>query len=114
MVSTAVDSQTRRPLPDSQALEKKINNGGLVKDGAHGQAVSEAQDLLKAHGFAPGAPDGKMGQNTHDAVVKFQTSRGIKKDGIIGPETLRELRTPTTGVDRRQPGVDRGTTPAPQ
>lgn len=96
-------------LPTARALERQIERGDLVRRGSEGAAVREAQTLLKAHGFDPGRTDGSMGRNTTDAVQRFQTSRGIRVDGVIGPETIRELRTPTTGVDRRT-GTDRGVT----
>jgi hypothetical protein len=84
----------------------------VVRNGSEGAAVREAQTLLKAHGFDPGRIDGDMGRNTTDAVRRFQTSRGIRVDGVIGQETMRELRTPTTGVDRRT-GTDRGVSAPP-
>jgi peptidoglycan hydrolase-like protein with peptidoglycan-binding domain len=99
-------------LPTARALERQIQRGEMVRNGSEGAAVREAQTLLKAHGFDPGRVDGDMGRNTTDAVRRFQTSRGIRVDGVIGPETMRELRTPTTGVDRRT-GTDRGVTAPP-
>jgi peptidoglycan hydrolase-like protein with peptidoglycan-binding domain len=99
-------------LPSARALERQIERGGVVRNGSEGAAVREAQQLLKAHGFDPGRVDGDMGRNTTDAVRRFQTSRGIRVDGVIGTETMRELRTPTAGVDRRT-GTDRGVTPQP-
>jgi peptidoglycan hydrolase-like protein with peptidoglycan-binding domain len=96
-------------LPRSEALQREVESGRVLKQGARGAAVSEAQSLLQAHGFSVGdkGVDGKLGPDTRAALTKFQQSRGIDADGAIGPDTLRELRTPTTGVDARR-GVDRG------
>lgn len=107
-----VETSSASSLPTARALERQIERGQVVRNGSEGAAVREAQTLLKAHGFDPGRIDGDMGRNTTDAVRRFQTSRGIRVDGVIGPETMRELRTPTAGVDRRT-GTDRGVTAPP-
>lgn len=107
-----VETSTPSSLPTARALERQIQRGESVRNGSEGTAVREAQTLLKAHGFDPGRIDGDMGRDTTNAVRRFQTNRGIRVDGIIGPETMRELRTPTTGVDRRT-GSDRGVTAPP-
>jgi hypothetical protein len=105
MVATV--APRRDSLPTSVQLQRQLEQGRTIHVGSHGEAVREAQQLLKAHGFDPGRVDGDMGTKTRAAVEAFQRSRGITVDGVIGRETLRELRTPTTGVDSRR-GVDRG------
>jgi peptidoglycan hydrolase-like protein with peptidoglycan-binding domain len=114
MPTSINDRPTTRPasLPSSTQLENAIQREGLVEKGNDGAAVREAQALLKAHGVHVDV-DGQFGPKTHDAVVAFQRSRGIAADGLIGPDTLRELRTPTTGVDNRT-GRDTGITARPQ
>ncbi len=101
-----------RPLPSTPALQRTVQHGDLIKQGAHGAAVKDAQLLLQAHGFSvgPHGADGVLGNDTARALRAFQTKRGIAHDTTIGPETLRELRTPTAGVDARK-GVERGTVP---
>jgi GH24 family phage-related lysozyme (muramidase) len=53
--------------------------------------VKEIQTLLKAHGFDCGPIDGDYGPKTKAAVVAFQTSLGLKGDGIVGPYTWAKL-----------------------
>lgn len=99
-------------LPASAQLERQVGAGQLVQRGQDGPGVREAQALLQAHGHQLNV-DGDFGPQTRDAVIAFQRSRGVGADGVIGPETLRELRTPAGGVDRRT-GTDRGVTPSTQ
>lgn len=93
----------------SAQLEQTIESGRTLSRGARGDAVREAQTLLESHGCSVGPKgiDGKLGPDTHAAITKFQQSRGLRPDGVIGADTLRELRTPTAGVDSRR-GADRG------
>ncbi|WP_176085940.1 peptidoglycan-binding protein [Martelella sp. HB161492] len=55
--------------------------------------VKEAQELLTARGFDPGAIDGWFGQKTKAAVLAYQMAHPhLVNDGIIGPATLAQLR----------------------
>lgn len=55
--------------------------------------VREAQELLSAAGFNPGAIDGWMGEKTKAAVIAYQKAHPhLVADGIIGPATLAQLR----------------------
>ncbi|HEY9765446.1 MAG TPA: peptidoglycan-binding protein, partial [Chroococcales cyanobacterium] len=65
--------------------------GPLLKTGAKGDAVSKLQARLKELGFDPGGIDGVMGPNTVAAVKKFQASKGLDADGIVGPATWKKL-----------------------
>ena len=58
------------------------------------EAVAEVQCLVKRHGFDPKGIDASFGPNTKAAVQRFQRSRGLDDDGIVGPMTWRELRKP--------------------
>jgi cell wall-associated NlpC family hydrolase len=63
-----------------------------------GSDVREAQTLLAAHGFSPGAIDGIFGQRTHASVVAFQKTAFPNAprewDGIIEPRTWAALDAP--------------------
>ncbi len=107
-----VTSMRSNQLPASTQLQRQVDQGRFVKTGQEGASVREAQGLLAAHGHRV-AVDGDFGPQTRAAVVAFQQSRGITADGIIGPETMRELRTPSGGVDRRT-GPETGLTPSAQ
>lgn len=55
--------------------------------------VKEAQELLTARGFNPGAIDGWMGKKTKAAILAYQEAHPhLVNDGIIGPATLAQLR----------------------
>jgi uncharacterized protein (TIGR02594 family) len=53
--------------------------------------VTEIQQALKAQGFDPGDIDGAWGRRTIAAVKAFQQARGLKADGIVGPQTASAL-----------------------
>jgi len=55
--------------------------------------VSLIQKILNKAGFDPGPNDGKLGQKTKKAVLRFQESHLLKVDGKIGYQTLKELAT---------------------
>lgn len=59
--------------------------------GSRGPAVSRLQERLRELGFNPGPSDGDFGDQTQSAVMNFQTSSGLKADGIVGPKTLAAL-----------------------
>lgn len=50
-----------------------------------------AQKELARLGFDPGPIDGYMGARTREAVRRFQESRKLAPDGILGPVTLGAL-----------------------
>lgn len=58
----------------------------IMKMGMKGDSVAKIQQELK---LTP--VDSKFGKDTYNAVVKFQKSRGLKPDGIVGKDTYREL-----------------------
>ncbi|MGI5339601.1 helix-turn-helix domain-containing protein [Streptomyces sp. CA-181903] len=57
-----------------------------------GWEVLEAQCLLKYHGFDPGLIDGSFGERSKAAAERFQKTKGLVVDGIVGPDTWKELR----------------------
>lgn len=54
--------------------------------------IKQIQTALKNAGFDPGSADGKMGVKTKHALQKFQESKGLKPDGVVGPETITKLK----------------------
>lgn len=53
--------------------------------------VKAIQFLLRARGLYPLQPDGVYGAKTAAAVKKFQRGKGLKVDGIVGPQTWPKL-----------------------
>lgn len=62
---------------------------GLIRKGAKGAKVKELQENLIKLGYdcGPDGADGDFGNNTYNAVVKFQREHGCEVDGIVGDET---------------------------
>lgn len=56
----------------------------------HGPAVHKVQVALNQHGAHLRA-DSIYGRLTRDAVIAFQGSHGLHRDGIVGPDTHRVL-----------------------
>ncbi|MEE1804001.1 peptidoglycan-binding protein [Streptomyces sp. JV176] len=69
-----------------------VTREALVDLNGNGRDVVEVQCLLRKHGFDPGEIDGLYGVGTKEEVRKFQSSRGLVDDGIVGPDTWGELR----------------------
>lgn len=79
-----------------------LTAGAKVRNGSKGDAVRAAQVQLNKYGNGLSV-DGIFGAGTVSATKKFQSSKGLGADGIIGPDTWRALVT----------GSGSGSTPAP-
>ena len=60
--------------------------------GDTGSQVKVLQRALATLGFSPGKPDGGYGWATQTAVARFQVSKGLLNDGVVGPQTLAALQ----------------------
>lgn len=56
-----------------------------------GDPVKTVQKALNERGFSAGAEDGIYGTNTKNAIKKFQQSKSLVADGIVGPSTWKLL-----------------------
>jgi peptidoglycan hydrolase-like protein with peptidoglycan-binding domain len=83
-----------------------LKNGETVTMGMKGDVVGKIQQLLIDKGYTniskSGEPDNLFGRRTKVQVEKFQTENkndkgeSLKKDGIVGPETIKALlKVPT-------------------
>lgn len=59
--------------------------------GSTGEDVRRLQGTLNALDFGPLAEDGVFGKNTEAAVKRYQSSRGLSADGIVGPQTWARI-----------------------
>jgi N-acetylmuramoyl-L-alanine amidase len=70
--------------------------------------LAAAQKELARLGFDPGPVDGYMGPRTREAIRRFQESRKLASDGILGPVTLGALmgqaELPHSPESPRRPG----------
>jgi peptidoglycan hydrolase-like protein with peptidoglycan-binding domain len=98
-----------RPAP---SLDDAARGNGLVRRGQSGESVRQLQQQLSDAGF-PVSVDGKFGAETEAAVRRFQTERGIKVDGLVGPETMGQLRGDKDCRHDARPSSYTGSTRAP-
>ncbi len=79
---------------DKRSFPAACSTGGypLVKQGSKGVYVLIAQDGLNTLGYTTGGLDGVFGTKTKNAVIRYQRSRGLSADGIIGCNTWRSLQ----------------------
>ena len=72
---------------DSAALAELLDGGVLLRKSMRGAAVHELQGFLATRGYPVGALDGVFGSLTEAALRRFQKSRGLDDDGLVGPAT---------------------------
>lgn len=71
----------------------EITNQPTIQYGDNNTYVSKCQELLMVLGYSIGvnAPTGYFGKNTLSAIKLFQSTNGLKADGIVGAETWAKL-----------------------
>ena len=67
--------------------------------GSRGEEVKKLQQSLTEKGYDIGEVDGVFGTKTKEAVMAFQKEKGLKVDGIAGPETLSALEIQTQATN---------------
>src|SRR5699024_3128610 len=75
----------------SSSDDNDCSNNPTLRKGSRGSYVVELQERLKDAGFNPGAVDGIFGDQTERAVINFQRSANLTRDGIVGPKTWNAL-----------------------
>jgi hypothetical protein len=60
--------------------------------------ITAIQHALNLAGFGPLVEDGVSGTNTKNAVIAFQTARGLHVDGVVGKDTLAALGLPLSTI----------------
>ncbi|MGH8001813.1 MAG: peptidoglycan-binding domain-containing protein, partial [Brasilonema sp.] len=63
-----------------------------LQTGSKGQAVTRLQQDLQRLDYFNGPITGYFGPETQRAVIKFQQSRGITPDGVVGARTKEAIR----------------------
>ncbi len=104
------NSQPNRPSPSNPTSADAMADGVLRRN-EQGPAVTKLQEDLTKAGFSTQGTDGKFGQNTEDALKRYQQTRGLDADGIAGPATLKAISdnqpaqqpSPTTPSTPTQP-----------
>ncbi|MFN6481837.1 MULTISPECIES: peptidoglycan-binding domain-containing protein [unclassified Nostoc] len=70
----------------------KRSTGNVLTVGSRGETVKTVQNSLKQQGFYTASVNGVFDNKTRAAVIKFQKSKGLRADGIIGHRTLAALK----------------------
>ncbi|CAN5732920.1 hypothetical protein BH20ACT2_BH20ACT2_15260 [soil metagenome] len=86
----AVPSTTTTSSPERAPAPKPLPDPSL-REGDRSPEVQDLQERLTELGFWLGEPDGTYGRLTSHAVMAFQKSAGLARDGIAGPATLAAL-----------------------
>ena len=63
----------------------------VLKQGAKGNITKLLQEKLTALGFSTNGADGIFGNWTRTAVIKYQKSKGLIADGIVGQATWKSI-----------------------
>lgn len=72
----------------------------LLKKGSTGANVKYLQYGLKIMCCNPGAIDGNFGTGTYNAVVKYQKSKGLTADGVVGDGTWNKLKADIKNIQK--------------
>ncbi len=76
----------------------------LLEYGSRGTAVSSLQQDLTSLGYNTYGVDGIFGINTQNAVIAFQSQKGLQVDGKAGTETKAALAAALNKTYTLQPG----------
>lgn len=71
----------------------------ILKIGSRGYLVKLIQSFLIKKGFLNDGSDGIYGRNTRDAVKKYQVSKSLSADGIVGQDTISKMIQDGLNVD---------------
>ncbi|WP_180966000.1 peptidoglycan-binding domain-containing protein [Fischerella thermalis] len=89
-----VDPQTQRALQAAcESQQSKSSSSNVLKVGSRGAAVTQLQQSLRTLGYYKGPITGYFGQETEQAVIRFQQSKKLQADGVAGTNTLQLIRT---------------------
>lgn len=106
LVTTAPVSNTPVHLSDT-ALAKAFPRGitGSLGRGSTGTGVVAVQYTLGRLGYLQALCDGSFGQMTEQALLNFQTARGLAATGSVDATVLKALDTAVMALDLRSPAA---------
>ena len=79
--------------------EVLVNLGYSVKKGETDSGFGPGKGMVPSTKFKSVGIDGKVGEGTQGAVIRFQKANGLKPDGIVGPNTYAKLISVAKGGD---------------
>lgn len=89
--SASAPQQRKAPSTSSALGQYSPATAPILRMGSQGQVVGDVQAALKQAGLYSGSIDARFGPQTQAAVVRLQASRGLRQDGIVGPQTWAAL-----------------------
>ena len=84
-------AQTAKPAVPAPVVSGTTLMLPLLTTASRGDTVRCVQAALTGLGYDAGGADGIYGTNTAAAVKRFQASRGIAADGLVGRDTWQKL-----------------------
>ena len=95
--------------PDEQYYDPEHENHEdypeIIRYGDWGEEVKDIQMKLKALGYYKGELDGRFGEQTLAAVMKFQEKNRLAMDGEVGPLTKGALNERYEEIEDKNVGV---------
>ena len=78
---------------NEECKKQGFNGYPTVRKGAKGNITKIIQEILISLGYDLGkwGADGSFGDMTYKAIIKFQSSKGLLADGVVGQNTWRKL-----------------------
>ena len=95
--TSTTTSSTITETPESTTTTEIINDGCIPEDNKNinFDDLKNVQNFLNRYGFNAGIEDGLSGNQTREAIKKFQAYAGITIDGDLGPNTYDKMSTYT-------------------
>lgn len=94
-VLTIMNNSTTTTQTPTATPSQPVTTQRNLKKGYKGADVKQLQKNLIAlgYGVGPSGADGDFGNNTYNAVLRFQKDHNLTRDGIVGPQTRNAIET---------------------
>lgn len=84
----------------------RTSSSNVLKLGSKGDEVKKLQQDLTYLGYDTKGCDGKFGNNTRNAVIRFQADHKLTADGKVGPKTRSAITTAVNNKRNRTSSSD--------
>jgi peptidoglycan hydrolase-like protein with peptidoglycan-binding domain len=111
---TASPAQETRPTMPARWIAGPVHRWTGYHRAGGSLRVRELQRRLNRLGYRAGPVDGLFGPKTERATLRFQRSKGLRPDAIVGRRTLRALRRDDARRRRQAPPSSERRTTRPQ
>lgn len=93
-VETSVTEDSTVGMEADMAQEKSVTVESPVSQAAvvEKPSIQDIQQALSNANLYEGKIDGILGPNTRKAIEAFQSEKGLKVDGKVGPKTWQKLK----------------------